>query len=166
MGRRTVISNYRTFLAIAREALRASEEADRKHKTPKPDGTGHIIIADPERQSFKQSLVAIAFVGAFLDAVLYWIGRDVLGKSQYKKVTEGSNTYEHCLAKIFEKLCISDDDLINDCARFREARNELLHEKAIPIEELGKKGIRVAQKEAANAVSVAIRIVERLKIAI
>ena len=66
---------------------------------------------------------------------------------------------------IFEKLCISDHDLINDCERFRKARNELLHEKAIPIEELGKEGIRVAQEEAANAVSVAIRIVERLKIA-
>ena len=93
------------------------------------------------------------------------IGRDVLGKSQYKKVTKQSSKYEHCLAKIFEKLCISDDDLIIDCERFREARKQLLHEKAIPIEELGKKGIRVAQKEAANAVSVANRIVERLKIA-
>ena len=89
----------------------------------------------------------------------------ISGKSQYKKITKQSSKYEHCLAKIFNKLCISDDNLINDCERFREARNELLHQKAIPIEELGTKGIRIAQKEAANAVSVAIRIVETFKIA-
>jgi hypothetical protein len=128
-----VISNYRTFLAIAREALQASEDTDAKHIRPKPDGTGHIITVDPAGQSFKQSLVAIAFVGAFLDAVLYWIGRDVLGKREYKNVTKESGKYEHRLAKIFEKLCIKDEDLIADCKRFREARNEILHEKATPI---------------------------------
>jgi hypothetical protein len=162
-----VISNDRTFLEIARDAHRSSKEAEAQHRRPNPSGTGSIITFDPDRESFKHSLIAIAFVGAFLDAILYWAGRDILGKSQYeKRVTEVSSRYEHQLAVLFAKLGIEDDQLVADSKRFREARKEVMHEKAIPVEELGKKGVRLAQKEAANALSVANRVVERLGIAV
>jgi hypothetical protein len=71
-------------------------------------------------------------------------------------------TYE----KKLKVLGIDDKGLIEACKDFREGRNELVHEKPIMVIE-GKfvtpmKKVRVAQKEAKDAVTIVKRVIKAL----
>jgi hypothetical protein len=87
---------------------------------------------DPERRSFKHSLVAIAFAGMFLEAMFYVVGVGRFGEVVYNKRFDGE-TYERKL-KLFGLL---DPKLLDEAKRFRNMRNGLVHEKAVDISELG-----------------------------
>ncbi|MEI8014213.1 MAG: hypothetical protein WCH20_05175 [Nitrospira sp.] len=159
----SVFTNFSVYLATAEEALAESTRQLNTHRTPKPDGQpGYILASDPERRSFKQSLIAIAFAGMYLEALLSLIGRARWGEAFYDEKIDRFK-YEEKL----KLLGIVDQNNLAGCTRFREARNDLMHEKALSFEMPGsekkvhtknrkrgipKKDIRVAQEEAAFGV--------------
>lgn len=136
-----VLTNVDTYLKIAREALAGAEAVSRANRRPAPGG-GEIVTYDPERRSFKLSLTAIVFAGVYLEAFLFIEGTKRLGSSYPER-----EPYE---AKL-KALGLFDLDLLAACSRFRQARNDLVHEKAArssePLE------FRVAQEEAIHAVA-------------
>lgn len=170
-----IFTNLSTYLAISEEALAESTRQLEAHRTPRPNGQpGYILASDPERRSFKQSLIAIAFAGIYLEALLSLIGRARWGKAFYDEKIDRRFTYEEKL----RLLGIVDQNDLDSCIRFREARNDLIHEKALDFEAPGpdkkihtknrkkgipKKDIRVAQEEAAFGVKFVKSIGSRLQ---
>ncbi|MEO7860361.1 MAG: hypothetical protein ABIU05_07930 [Nitrospirales bacterium] len=159
-----MFTNLTVYLAIAEEALAESTRQLESHRTPKPDGQpGYILTTDPERKSFKQSLIAIAFAAMYLEALLSLTGRMRFGKAFYDKRIDRCFTYEEKL----RLLGVVDESDLDRCMRFRESRNDLIHEKSLDFEmprpemkihkKSGKKrsprkDIRVAQEEASFGV--------------
>lgn len=155
----TVLTNINVYLEIAEDALAASNHLFENSTTPNEIAAeGHVMTRDPERKSFKQSLVAIAFSGMYLEALLGLVGTARLGKSLYSKI-DRQTTYEEKLSL----LGIYDQELLSDCKRFREARNDLMHEKHIDLEMLKAGEFRVAQNEAAHGVQFVKTVSNKLK---
>ncbi len=71
-----------------------------------------------------------------------------LGQALYNKI-DRQTTYEEKLSL----LGIYDPAVLASCKKFRETRNDLIHEKAAQIETLKATDIRIAQTEAAFGVS-------------
>jgi len=141
-----VISNIDTYFAVAHEALKKSKRYDAQYRKPKPDGSpGHIITFDRGRKSFKNSLIAIVFAGVYLDALLFIVGTQRLGRRQYKLIKKAK--YEERL----KRLGCTDKQLLADCERFRRARNEVAHEQAAEPAAATLKELRFAQHEADHA---------------
>jgi hypothetical protein len=139
-----VLTNLIVYLAIAEEALAESMRLFEAGRTPKPDGQpGYVIAWGPARQSFKQSLIAIAFAGIYMEALLGLVGNARLGKALYNKI-DRQTTYEEKLSL----LGVYDPTALASCKRFREARNDLMHEKVVDVEALMTAQIRNAQEEA------------------
>ena len=140
-------TNIDVYRSIAVDALAASERATAAHRRPKPDGAGgSIIVVDPDRVAFKQSMIAIAFAGMYLEALFFVVGTERLGRAVY--LGHERETYEERL----KRIGLVDQDLLDRCAAFRDARNELVHEKA--EEQLGRPTLRVAQSEAMEALEL------------
>ena len=156
---RPMLSNANVYLAIAEEALAESKKLDEASQKPRPDGEPGIVkTLDPERTSFKQSLIAMVFAGIYLDALLYIVGTDILGKDKYKKIE--FRRYE----KKLRTLGITDTETLTTCKRFREARNDLVHEKAIALHtRVDKATFRTAQREAKIGVSFVRSIASLLR---
>jgi hypothetical protein len=146
---RSMLSNANVYLAIAEEALAESKQLDEASQRPKPDGQpGFVITYDPEHTSFKQSLIAMVFAGIYLEALLYIVGMDKLGKDEYMKIDR--KHYEEKL----RVLGVTDTETLTTCKRFREARNDLVHEKAIePHVGVDGTTFHTAQREAEIGVS-------------
>jgi hypothetical protein len=151
-----VFTNLSIYLAIAEEALAESTRLLEAGRTPKPDGQpGYILSSDPGRKSFKQSFIAIAFAGMYLEALVALIGRARLGKAFYDEK--------------LKVLGVNDERDLASCKRFRETRNNLIHEKALdfealrPDKKIRKKEIRVAQEEASLAVDFVKSIGSKLQ---
>jgi len=140
----TVTSNIDVYLAIAVDAAAESRRLLDRGMTPSPSGQpGHVVAFDPGRGSFKQSLIAIAFAGMYLEALLGRVGRERLGRDLYEKL-DRKTSYEEKL----RLLGVYDSTLLANCKRFREARNDLVHEKGVDLAALPSKEWRVAQDEA------------------
>jgi hypothetical protein len=154
-----MISNVDVYLSIAEEAQAESERLGKLARRPKPDGEpGFIITYDPERRSFKHSLVAIAFAGMFLEAAFYIAGVKRFGKIEYNKKYD-RKLYEEKL-QIFG---IRDPELLAEAKRFRLMRNDLVHEKAVETSELAFGAVYTAQDEAKKAISFVKQAVESLR---
>ena len=139
-----IITNYQIYLEIAEAAQAESIRIRAVTTRPKPDGSsGAIISWDPERKAFKQSLIAIAFSGMYLEAVVSLVATTRFGADLYKKIDRNTN-YEDKL----RLLGIQDPLLLNACKRFREARNELVHEKAAPLDTFTSAEHKDAETEA------------------
>ncbi|HUZ91202.1 MAG TPA: hypothetical protein VMU78_04795 [Methylocella sp.] len=153
-----MITNVDVYFAIAEEALAESERLEKLARRPKPDGDpGVIVTYDPERKSFKNSLVAIVFAGMYLDALFYILGAKQFRKAQYNK--------KHNNKSLEEKLPLfglSDKDLLAEAKRFRKRRRELVHEKAVQISDLTVDTIYIAQEEAKKALSLVKKVTEKL----
>lgn len=92
-----VLTNLGVYLWIAEEALSESTQLLEIGRSPKPDGQpGYILSLDPERKSFKQSFIAIAFSGMYLEALFGLAGNARLGQVLYNKI-ERRTTYEEKL---------------------------------------------------------------------
>lgn len=170
-----LFTNLSVYLAIAEEALAESTRQLEAHRTPKPDGQpGYIFTSDPDRKSFKQSLIAIAFAGIYLEALLSLTGRARLGKAFYDKKIDRCFTYEEKL----RLLGIVDERDLDGCMRFRESRNDLIHEKALDFDAprpdmkvhtkprkggSPRKHIREAQTEAAFGVEFVKSMANKLQ---
>ena len=109
-------------------------------------------------KSFKQSLIAIAFAGMSLEALLSLVGNAHLGKVLYNKIDR--YTYEEKL----RLLGVFDPAVLSSCKRFRKARNDLMHEKPVNLEALETAAIRMAQEEAVFGVEFVKSIREHLKL--
>lgn len=138
-----VVTNLSVYLAISEEALAESVRLFETGRTRKANGEpGYVIAWDPEHKSFKQSLIAIAFAGMYLEALLSLVGNARLGKILYNKISH--TTYEEKLSL----LGVYDLSSLASCKRFRTARNDLMHEKAVDLGALVVADIRMAQEEA------------------
>jgi len=145
----TFISNLDVYRAIAEEAAAESKRLLEAGRRPKPDGQpGYIVTYDPQRKSFKQSLIAIAFEGMYLEALFGLVGKQKLGKEGYRKIER--RKYE---AKL-ERLGVVDQGILDRCKRFREARNDLVHEDALDLDSSDPAVTRTAQKEAAFGIEL------------
>ncbi len=144
-----MLSNANVYIVIAEEALAESKQLDEASQRPKPDGQpGFVKTYDPEYTSFKQSLIAMVFAGIYLEALLYIVGMDKLGKDEYMKIDR--KHYEEKL----RVLGVTDTETLTTCKRFREARNDLVHEKAIePHAGVDGTTFHTAQREAEIGVS-------------
>jgi len=132
-------SNLRIYLAMAKESAAESRRLTELGRTPRADG-GFVVRHDPEHRSFKQSLIAIAFAGIFLEALMAVLLIERLGKRAYEKLDH--RKWEARL----EALGVVDQQFLARCKKFREARNELMHEKPIDWDEPGAATVRTGQE--------------------
>ena len=143
------VSNHRVYFEIAQEALAKSESLSRRQRKKSPGGST-LIIHDPRQRSFKQALIAIAFAGIYLEAVLHLEGSRRLGIKAYEKIDK--SRYEDKL----KVLGFNTADLLADCKRFRESRRALEHEKA--FHPRSRRETKIAQVEAAHALAFVERV--------
>ena len=153
-----IISNRNTYLAIAEEALAKALEIEAKDSQPMPEQSpGTILVRDPAQASFKQSLIAIVFAGVYLDAFLSVATRhqrrvrirQARVGSPHRRPRKSRNRYTSALTK----LGITDAEILTACDRFKDARDQLVHEQPIKLSQ-GKSGeILIAQREAEHALS-------------
>ncbi len=143
-----IFTNSSVYHAIAVQAMAASESAFRENSRPKADGSpGYVMTLDPERRSFKQSMIAIVFSGMYIEAQLWLHGCRLLGVDKYGKIDKQP------LEMRLQPLGISDQKLQDDLKAFRESRKALVHEKPVPFS-TDTSPIRTAQTEAAKAVAL------------
>src|SRR5258708_5827705 len=120
-----------------------------KSITPKPDGeAGYVVRSEPDRRTFKNAMVTIVFAGMYLEALMYIALQKRFGRPDALKIDR--HPYEDRL----KRLGITDHDLYARLGAFREARNDLVHEKALAIDDLGDEIVRVAQDTADSAMSL------------
>lgn len=150
-----MISNKGIFLSVAREAHQQMKRLLEEGRTPKPDGSpGYIIKLDPEHRAFKQALIVVMFSGVYFEALTYYVARQV-SKSKADKV--GNASYREKLVA----LGISDEELLHSAEAFRADRNDLVHEKAIPVSDINWAKARFAESCADKAIEF-VASVERL----
>ena len=117
--------------------------------TPKPNGEpGYIIRWDPDRRSFKNAMVAIAFAGMYLDALLYIALQSRLGRADALKIDRLPHE------KRLEELGVTDSAILNRVKAFREVRKDLVHEKAVELADIGGQPMHTAQDAADSAISL------------
>ena len=142
-----IISNILTYLEIATESLAESERLSALYWKSNQNGTaGHISSIDPNQQSFKHALIAIAFAAAYLEALLHIEGYRRLGAEVYEKIDR--QTYRMKM----EALGIDDSVLLEASDHFRAARKDLFHEKPIKESRDPNSVMRIAQSEARSAI--------------
>jgi hypothetical protein len=153
-----VVSNADFYRQMAEEALAAAQVSLAAHRRPKDDGAeGYIFSYDPTRTSFRQSLVAIVFAGIAIEAFLWLYGSEALGRRQYKSLEK-----KLTLEAVLPRLGLGDPEMYTKAKLFREARNELVHERAVPLSE-SLEPLRRAQEEAERAVALMNEILIQLQ---
>lgn len=144
-----VLSNIDVYWSIAEEAHTNMQAAWVEHTTPRPEGQPGLIIRwDPDRRSFKSAMIVIAFCGMFLDSLLYISLQDKLGRAEALK----ADRFPH--EERLEILGITDAALLKRVAAFREARKDLLHEKAVDLTDLAAQSMWTAQDVAGSAMAI------------
>lgn len=125
---------------------------DEQSRSPKSDGSdGYVVVWDPQRRSFKQALIAVAFAGVYFEALTYFVARQQ-SKSQARKVD--SAAYREKLIA----LKVTDELLLQAAESFRQDRNDLMHEKAAPAEEMDWSQARKAQQSAGKALEFVVSV--------
>lgn len=150
------VSNLRVYLTIALEAAAESRRLLEEGRTPRGDG-GFIVRLDPEQRSFKHSLIAIAFAGTFLEALLGIVAVERLGSERYKSIDK--RKWEVKL----QALGITDDGLLARCTHFREARNDLMHEKPLDWDNPSSATFFAGQEEASLGVEFVLDVATQLR---
>jgi hypothetical protein len=154
-------SNLSVYRAIAEDANAEAQSLWASARQPKPDGSpGFVIAYDPSRRSFKQSLVAIAFAGIYFEALLFVVGTERLGARWRDDVDR--KPYEDRL----KVLGITDEAVLSSARRLRQSRHDLVHEKAVPIDEISHGELRWAHEEAAHALRFIAKASARLRDAV
>lgn len=146
------MTNVDVYRAIAEEAAVESARLTDAARRPRGDG-GFIVTMDPEQRSFKQALIAIAFAGMYLEALLRLEGKTALRKGSLKEFKDA--TWEAKLTA----LGVQDASILDGCSRLRRVRNDLVHETAVPMDgsSCGGEWWR-AQEEAERAVESIRRV--------
>jgi hypothetical protein len=151
-----LLTNAIVYRDIALAALARSQEWDSKHVKPRGDG-GRVIDLDLAQPSFKDSLIAIVFAGMYMEAALWIVGCRRLGIPVYEKIDK-----KKTLEDRVQHLGILDTQLHSALKTYREARNSLVHEKAVPSsQDISPSG--TGQDEAKKAVALMLRLEQALK---
>ena len=153
-----VLSNAVLYRQMAEDAFAAAQASLSAHRRPKDDGSdGYVFSYDPSRASFKHSLIAIVFAGITIEAYLWLYGSEVLGRQQYRLIEK-----KLALEEVLPRLGIGDPDMYAEARRFREARNDLVHEQALPLS-ASLEPLRRGQEEAERAVTLMNKILAQLE---
>jgi hypothetical protein len=139
-----ILSNLLVYRTIAVDALAASEASYTEHTRQTEDG-GLVTTLDPQQMSFRHSLIAIVFAGMYMEAALWVFGCGKLGIPQYKSIDRRP------LEARATALGVGDQRLRDALQAYREARAELVHEKAVPLGQQAARW-RTGQDEAKKAV--------------
>lgn len=124
-------------------------------RKPRADEGGWVITYYPGNKELHDAFITIAFCGIYLEALLHLLLVAKGGADKYP--AHDRKTYE-------EKLLLlgcSSPDVLEPCKAFREARRELLHEKA----HMDSGITRMAQDEAQKAFEFIQAINAHFKIA-
>lgn len=141
-----LLSNIDVYLAIAIEAHASMQAALARAITPKPNGeAGYIMRSEPDRRSFKDAMITIAFTGMYIEALLFIKLQQRFGRAEALKIDR--RPYEQRL----QSLGINNADLQNRLMLFRDARRDLVHEKALTVTDLEGHAIHEAQGTADRA---------------
>jgi hypothetical protein len=111
---------------MAEESFAESERLLEAHRQPK-EGGGYILTYDPQRRSLKNSLVSIAFAGAYVD--LYLRLAHIVRRQKNPPYKWDRMKYEDKL----KDFGVTDESILDHCKQFRVARNDVLHEKPLVI---------------------------------
>jgi len=153
-----VHTNVRVFYKIAQECYKAMNDFLKMYRRPMPDGKpGYIITLDPDQKSFKNAFITIVFCGVFLESLLHLLILKHYGLDIFKKYDRKS--YEEKL----KLLGCSDRSIIDLCKKYRDARREVVHEKAYLDNDYF---LRVAQDEAEVAIELINKVVAYFKLEI
>jgi hypothetical protein len=153
-----LITNVSLFRIMAEEAATKSLESLNAHRTPKPNGEPGFILRGDNRVSFKQALIAIAFSGIYLEALLAIATREArrTGRRHVSKAKEKPR-YDGKL----KALGVKDHGLLKAAHHFNDVRDDLIHEKPVELSTLpGAVNVLphvksfVAQNEAQKAISL------------
>ena len=144
-----IFTNVSTYRAIAIEAFETMRDLVVSGRRPKEDGSpGWILQFDPNQKSFKQAMIAIVFTGIWLEALLHLLIVRDHGEEKFREFDR--KPYEEKLRLIG----IDNISILEVAARFRIARNELVHEKA----HFDTGETKTAQDEAGNAYHLLLAI--------
>lgn len=144
-----IITNIDIYWSIAEEAHAAMRADLAESMTPKPNGElGYIVRWDPDRRSFKNAMITVAFAGMYLDALLYISLQSRLGRADALKVDR--LPHEERL----ERLGVTDAAMLDRVRTFREARKDLVHEKAVQLADIGGQPMHTAQNAADSAMAL------------
>lgn len=154
---RPILTNVGIYRSIADEAYREMSADMDANVRPGPEGSDVVIKTfDPEQRSFKQAMISVVFTCIWLETVLHLLIVKKLGKETYTKGVDHS-VYEDKLTL----LDCRDEELLKNAERLRQARRELVHEKAHSnFSDAGEftGEIRAAQDEAENARAVMLAV--------
>jgi hypothetical protein len=145
-----LMTNFRLYYEIAKESHESMNYHLETHRRPKQNGEdGWILSPDPERKSFKAAFIAIVFSGMFLEALLHLLiverkGLEVFDEYDWKKYEDK-----------FELLDCKDPEIMKLSKELREARKEIVHEKA----HLNRDTFNVAQINAKNAIILIDKVI-------
>jgi|SRR5882724_166658 len=144
-----MLSNANIYRAIAEEAHASMRATLANVVKPKPDGApGYILRSEPDRRSFKDAMVTVVFAGIYLEALLFLALTDRFGRNEALKIDR--ERYEERL----KRLGVTNPDLLVQVAAFRQARKDLVHEKAVAPHELESQTIHIAQDTADSAIAL------------
>jgi hypothetical protein len=138
------ISNIGHFKIIVQSTFSKWEELSKASVKANPHNPkGYVIVMPLKLERFRQGLVCIVFCGVYLEALFVIIGRKKFGvkydKYYDKLIYEAKLTLFGC----------SDTKIISKCEQFRKARNDIIHEKALDINDIAE--CKDIDKEVNNA---------------
>jgi len=142
---RFVITNVKVYREIALEAAAVAESALLPRHGPIPlEGSAFESYVEPGQQSFKSGMIAIVFAGMYVEARLWLAGIEALGEQAYARIDRQP------LEQRPEAIGVRHANLREALQRFREARKDLVHEKALPRPR-DTRPVQTAQEGAARA---------------
>lgn len=146
-----IFSHVKVYYEVAKDSYDSMIYHLESNRRPKIDGgVGWTIKFDPERKSFKKALITIVFTGVFLEALLHLLIVKHKGIKVFKEIDKKKN-YEGKL----ELLGCEDPEILGLCKNLREARREIVHEKA----HLDDEFFRDAQDEAKKAIILVNKLI-------
>lgn len=150
-----VHTNVGVFYKIAKETYKTMKDDLDSSIRPKPGGEpGSIITYDYDQKSFKNAFITIVFCGVWLESILHLRIVKCKGVEVFNEYDRKS--YE---AKL-QLLGCNDESIIKLCKYYREARREVIHEKAY----LDQDSHRAAQKEAEKAIELVDKVCNYFKL--
>jgi hypothetical protein len=165
---RILVSNVSLFRVMAREAAAQSLESLDAHRTPHPDGRpGYTLRWDENQVSFKQALIAIAFSGIYLEALMSIVTREA--KRANRRFVSKSTKSRRYRGRL-EALGIKDKGLLEEVDHFNDARRDVIHEESYELSTVpgaannSDMKFFVAQGEAERALKLIDRVTEELRL--
>jgi hypothetical protein len=161
-----LVSQYPLYRTIAHEAAARSRESLNANRTPKPNGEPGFILHGDNQVSFKQALIAVAFSGIYLEALIKIVAREAK-KSNRRFVAKRDKKGRY--GGKLEVLGIKDKGLIAEANRFNDVRDDLIHEDSYElstapgaVNQFPDIKMFIAQDEAQKAVEFIDRVTVEL----